>query len=228
MTYSIFEGNMDRLKNKLTRIKNKCQRYGCDFHFEEVGEEFRELEDERKHKYIARFVIVDVDGLAVINDWKFVAAVEHTENGNVIRSTGEVEVPEKYYTSQPVCEHCGINRYRKDTYIVMNVKTGEFKQVGKSCLNDFTRGMSAESAAQYTSLFNELIEGETPTEGCAYEKYYDVGRFLRYAAETVRHFGYVKYDPDDVYARTTKIRAEEYYDVDSEVFMSEEKRKRRI
>ena len=35
----------------------------------------------------------------------------------------------------------------------MNEKTKEFKQVGKSCLKDFTRGLSAESIAYYYSFF---------------------------------------------------------------------------
>ena len=138
MQYSIFEGNMERLMKKITRIKNKCLKYGCDFHFEEVGEEFRELTDERKNKYTARFVVVDVEGVAVVNGWKFIASVEHTEKGNIIRAACNIEVPERYYTSSPICEHCKSKRFRKDTYIVMNEETGEFKQVGKSCLMDFT------------------------------------------------------------------------------------------
>ena len=31
MVYTIFEGNMERLEKKLTRIFNKCKAYGCDF-----------------------------------------------------------------------------------------------------------------------------------------------------------------------------------------------------
>ena len=110
---------------KITRIKNKCLKYGCDFHFEEVGEEFRELTDERKNKYTARFVVVDVEGVAVVNGWKFIASVEHTEKGNIIRAACNIEVPERYYTSSPICEHCKSKRFRKDTYIVMNEETGE-------------------------------------------------------------------------------------------------------
>lgn len=214
MQYSIFEGNMERLMKKITRIKNKCLKYGCDFHFEEVGEEFRELTDERKNKYTARFVVVDVEGVAVVNGWKFIASVEHTEKGNIIRAACNIEVPERYYTSSPICEHCKSKRFRKDTYIVMNEETGEFKQVGKSCLMDFTHGMSAEGVAAYTALFNELIAGETPNnELPRWERYYNTHEFLQYVVETIRHFGYLKYDPEDAYARTTKSRAEEYYTV---------------
>ena len=55
MKYAIYEGNLDRLEKKLKRIFNKCKAYGCDFHYEQTGEEFRELKDEKGNKYTARF-----------------------------------------------------------------------------------------------------------------------------------------------------------------------------
>jgi len=106
MKYAIYEGNLDRLEKKLKRIFNKCKTYGCDFHYEQTGEEFRELKDEKGNKYTARFVLVEAEGTAVINDWEFVAELEHTEKGNIITGVAGIEVPERYYTTTPVCEHC--------------------------------------------------------------------------------------------------------------------------
>ena len=208
MLYEIFEGNMDRLEKKLTRIANKCKKYDCDFHYEKVGEVFREIEDENKNKYTVRFIQIEAEGTAIINNWQFIASVEHTENGNIIKKCCyDVEVPEKYYTSKPVCEHCGSNRYRKNTYLVQNLQTGEFKQVGRSCLADFTNGMSAEYVAHYISLFDALIEGEYVESGCKTKKYIEIKEALKYIAETIRHFGYVKADGN----RPTKYRARDYY-----------------
>lgn len=207
-TFAIYEGNMERLEKKIKSIRNKCNKYGCDFHYAEVGEEFRTLEDEQGRKYTARFVLVEAEGTAVVNGWKFIASVEHTEKGNIINRTCDIEVPERYYTSDPICEHCNSKRYRKDTFIVMNEETGEFKQVGKSCLKDFTRGMSAEGVAQYTALFEELIKGEAPCGGRG-ETYYPVKEFLMYVAETVKHFGFVG---TQVWGeRSTRDRAHDYY-----------------
>ena len=106
MKYAIYEGNIDRLEKKLKRISNKCKAYGCDFHYEQTGEEFRELKDEKGNKHTARFVLVEAEGTAIINDWEFIAELEHTENGNIITGVAGVEVPERYYTSKPMCEHC--------------------------------------------------------------------------------------------------------------------------
>lgn len=205
--FAIYEGNMERLEKKLTSIRNKCNKYGCDFHYAEVGEEFRTVINEEGQEYTARFVLVEAEGIAVVNGWKFIASVEHTEKGNIINKACDIEVPERYYTSEPVCEHCNSKRYRRDTYIVMNEETGEFKQVGKSCLKDFTRGMSAEGVAQYTALFEELIQGEAPCGGWG-ERYYPVKEFLEYVAETIKHFGYVRTQDS---GRSTRDRAFDYY-----------------
>jgi len=209
--YEVFEGNMERLEKKLTRISNKCKKYSCDFRYEKVGEAFRKMKDDNGKEYTARFVQIEAEGTAIINDWRFIASVEHTENGNIIKKCCyDVEVPEKYYESKPICEHCGSNRYRKNTYIVQNVQTGEFKQVGKSCLTDFTNGMSAEYVAHYISLFDTLIEGEYIEPGYRAKNYIEIGEALRYVAETTRHFGYVKTDGE----RPTKYRARDYYEAD--------------
>ena len=211
MQYRIYEGNMERLEKKLNRIAKKCKKYGNDFKYEQVGEEFAEHTDEDGNKYTVRYVLVEAEGKAVINDWKFIACVEHTNKGNIISKCGcEVEVPERYYTSESICEHCNSKRYRKDTYIVQNIETGEFKQVGKSCLKDFTCGMSAEGIASYISLFDELIQGEVIEGGYHGTRYIDVREALQYIAETIRHFGYVRSDD----TRPTKQRAREYYELE--------------
>ena len=161
MTYLIHESNMERLMKKLTTIQNKCAKYGCEFHFEELGEVFQDTKDEATGEvHTARYIEVEVSGIARIADWEFVATIEHAEPMNIIRSfRPEYEIPARFYTADTFCEHCRTRRYRKDTYIVRNTQTGEFKQVGKSCLKDFTGGLYAEQVAQYISWFDELIKG---------------------------------------------------------------------
>lgn len=208
MEYAIYEGNMGRLEKKLTHIFNKCKAYGCDFHYHQTGEVFKRLKDENGYEYTARFILVEVEGTAVMNNWEFIASVEHTKNGNIFTGVQGVKVPERFFTRNPVCEHCKSNRYRKYTYIVRNKETGEFKQVGKSCLKDFTHGMSAEAVIQYTSLFDTLIEGERPYHGCHAEHYLLKEEYLAYVAETIRHFGYIRAND----GRSTASRAMDYYE----------------
>ena len=190
-TYRILEDNMDRLQKKLTRIRTKCQKYGCDFVYREVGEEFAEVTTETGAKETHKYILVECEGTAKVNGWRFAATLEHHDNGNIVRKLiDSVEIPEKYFTCAPGCDHCNAKRHRKDTYVIYNEETQEFKQVGSSCLCDFTHGFDAEAAAAYIALFDELIKGEAPYAGCHSTSYYEVKEVLRYAFTIVNHLGY--------------------------------------
>ncbi len=198
MKYSIFEGNLERLEKKLVRIQNKCKKYGADFHYEVVGEEFKEVEvtvDGKIQKQLTRFIIVDVEGFAKVNDWEFVATVDHHENRNVIRNIIDIEIPERYWTSDCYCEHCSTVRRRKDTFLIHNTVTGEFKQVGRSCLRDFTGGYDAELVASYISMHDSLIEGEEYNpDGAFYgffNQYRDLDNVLKMSKSIIAKMGFV-------------------------------------
>lgn len=90
--YAIPEENMERLKKKLATIKKKCSQYGCEFVFNEVGEEFREVLTEDGMKQTIRFILVEAEGCAVVNGWQFVAALEHTDKGNIIKELTRCKV----------------------------------------------------------------------------------------------------------------------------------------
>lgn len=189
MTYSIHENNFSKLVERLKKIENKCSKYGLDFNFEVTGEEFKKAND-----HMERFVVVDVDGKAVIENWRFVATLEHTTEGNVIRSYAQdVEIPAYFRTCEAKCDHCNSNRYRKDTYIVQNTTTGELKQVGKSCLKDYTNGWSAEAVARYLSYFNALEEYEAGESLCGgfTKHYYSREEILLAAVELTSKIGFV-------------------------------------
>lgn len=183
---------MPRLIKKMATIEKKCVQYGCEFRFEEVGEEYRNVRLEDGTTATLRFVIVEAEGTARVNDWEFVAVIQHMDPVNLVGSYHpEYAIPEQYYTSKPICEHCNSLRNRKDTYLIRNIVTGEWKQVGKSCLKDFTNGMSAEAVARYVSWFEELIKGETP-DSDPKSHYKSTLEAISVAVEAVRRYGYKK------------------------------------
>lgn len=194
MKYTIFEGNLDRLEKKLARIEKKCKKYGADFHYEVVGEEYRKVETEDGVS-TTRFVIVDVEGFAKINDWEFVGTVDHRDNENVIRNIIDVAIPERYRTSDCYCEHCSTKRRRKNTFLIHNTQTGEFKQVGRSCLRDYTGGYDAELAASYISLHDSLIEAENHESSSPYfgffNEYHDLIKILKMSKAIITKLGFV-------------------------------------
>ena len=223
MRYSIPEFNIESLEKKIARIRNKCAKYGCEFKYERVGEHFEEhsIADERNefgevissHKEVIRFIDVEADGTARINGWRFAASLEFTDKGNIIKGNGDLEIPDRYYSCSPWCEHCKKAVDRRRSFIVFNEESGEFKQVGRSCLVDYTGGLSAESAANVESFIKEL---ETASDfrdyRGGYSDYYDVKEFMAYAAEAIRLYGYAKNDGYGIVSTTQ--RARELYEYD--------------
>ena len=136
-----------------------------------------------------------------LGDWEFVATVDHSsDTGNIFRSVSTRTVPEKYKTTKPVCDHCNINRYRRDTFIVYNTKTEEYAQVGSSCLKDFLGHPSVESYINLAKLYAQVggfvcfameYDEEKDEGGYKSRRYYDVERLAMLAARDAIVRGYV-------------------------------------
>ena len=210
--FRINEMFMTELEKKLARIQKKCEKHGCAFTFEEIGEEFETVKDkETEQEITTRFVLVKVEGTAIVNGWEFVAGIDKTANGNIIDKAPscDVEVPRKYWTSALYCEHCQQRRARKHVYLVRNTETGEFKQVGRACLAEYTHGLSAELVADIMESKRACEEAEQSWDGCChglskhYEKSEDV---LALAFGAVRSFGYAPSSEVD----STKSKVCEY------------------
>lgn len=222
MKYKIPEENFGSLEKKLTRILNKCAKYGNAFRYERIGEHFEDVTVAEETgevdwdgrpitkliKYTVKFIDIDVEGTAQLNDWQYAASLEYTPQGNIIAGVAGMEIPERYYTSEPWCEHCQTKRDRKYSYIVYNTQSGEYKQVGKSCLADFTHGLSAEYAALCESFFKELEMSQQGFSGGYGKTYYKVDEYMTCVAETIRLYGYAKRDG---YSTSTATRAEAIY-----------------
>ena len=216
-TYFIHEANLERLEKRLTTIRNKCRKHGTSFSYYLTGNvEYRDHEDANGDTVKIKYLEVAAEGKVEHGPWEFVAVLEHHSSGNVIRNYNKsLEVPERYRTCGPTCEHCNKIRSRKDTYIIFNTDTQEFKQVGTGCLKEYTQGLDAEEVARYISLFDTLIQGEAVSGSGSFERYFNIREVLMYAFETVKHFGYEKADYYERYTRTTRERTMDYLAVDT-------------
>ncbi len=72
------------------------------------------------------------------NGWVFLASLEWIETGVITRNAPGTNANVERATLRPgFCDHCGYNRKRKQTYVVLNEETGQQMQVGSTCLKDF-------------------------------------------------------------------------------------------
>lgn len=191
MQYKIYEEFFGDVEKKLKRIEKKCAKHGNPFTFNVVGTEIKEVVDEEtRNKRHYKFMVIEVEGTAKINDYECVAVLENHEFGNVIRRINtEIEIPERFLSTDNICEHCNSKRPRKELYIIHNTKTDEFKQVGSSCLMLYTNGLNAEYVASYIDGITELEEFDGFIGGGA--KYYiPVDEVIEYATEIINKIGY--------------------------------------
>ena len=215
--YLIHESNLERLEKKMATLQKKCAQSHCSFTYNVLGEEYKTYTNEDSgEEYTAKFYQVEVDGVAQYNGWRFVATLDHHDNGNVIRAYDtELTIPEKYKTCGPTCEHCNRIRTRKDTFLVYNEEKNEFKQVGKTCLQEFTNGLSAENIAFFVSIY-EAAEASYGYSGLSYNRYTSVDEFVPYAFECYKHWGYQKSAASiegdiPIGYRSTRDRASDYF-----------------
>jgi hypothetical protein len=212
--YLIPTSEIENLTKKINSIKNK----GADIVFEVGNEVVREYTPAHGPKMGIKCLEVEIEGEYKINDWTFVGTIEHGSSGNIIRSFDtslERKIPSKYRTIGQECEHCHKIRDRKDTYLVYNDKTNEFKQVGKTCLMNYTNGLNAEFCARLVDVFAYIFKLEHPEE----EKFNDelMSAFIRgqnanryIETESIKPiiFGYVKkngYIPKETISELIKI-----------------------
>lgn len=174
--YIIPTSSIEKLTKRIKHIQNK----GADITFNIEKEVIKEHKLSSGAMIAIKCTEVEVEGQYKINDWSFVGTIEHSSSGNIVRSINtslEGKIPEKYRTVGQECEHCHQIRDRKDTYLIYNEKTQEFKQVGRTCLKGYTGGLDAERCARFADIFSYLFELENPDE------YGDINGFLGGAVE---------------------------------------------
>lgn len=196
--YFIPESAIDSLETKLATIRRKCAKYGCEFSYSRIGETFKKVdiydEEGRWTKVTIKAIEVEVSGTAIAESgWRLAGKIEHLETGNVIHSFGDATIPDWYRSASPRCEHCNSDRHRKETYVLYHAENNSWKQVGSSCLKDFTGYVSAEMAAAIASVYTLLervAEDRIHIERSP--KYFEIESVMCYAIECVKHWGYHK------------------------------------
>ena len=211
MKYLIPVENIETLRKKVTSITKKAVKHGVTITFEELGEVVKEIKDERGIIQPRKYIEVEADGEAKFDGWVFVGTIEHTECGNILRSVSdEHKIPERYKEAEPFCEHCKTHRVRKDTYVVYNEETDEFKQVGKTCLKEYTKGLSVEMAALVLQWDKELEES-CFYGGTSFVKVYNVKEISKYFVETMHKFGWAS---SGSFGGSTKELGMDFYNLD--------------
>jgi len=188
---------LDKLIKKAAKLKSGEVGYSIDPNFIKKTVVVNEITGE-KAEVVYQKVTVYGDQ-PIIAGWAFVASLSNFEGvGNVVRAIPGETIPVKYQeTETTLCEHCFTKRFRKEVYVVRNVDTAEYKQVGSTCLKDFTGHNNPTTVAKYAEFLisvKELVESADDFDGAfgpSQPERFDLLRFLTEVAREVRKYGWV-------------------------------------
>lgn len=198
--YTIYANKVEEVRRKLEKIASKAEKYGCDFGYS-IGEEHAEIVTARSTDGITAYDVesftvaaVDItisgDSLICSNGWRVLAHIEHGAQGNIVTAFDCDPLPE-WYTLPAHCDHCKTNRNRNETYIVEH-ENGTRRQVGKSCLKDYT-GIFPGSAILFATVHDFLIDSGISYDTAAQaERMYSTAQVIALAVDSIAARGYVR------------------------------------
>jgi len=201
MKYPIYASKIEEIEKSLNKIQKKAEKYNVPFKWD-VSEPYAKTirvygyDNTVLHTVDVEAVdlTIEADQLVKMNGWKLRAKIEHGAEGNIVTPIGNGEVLKEWYTAPPKCDHCGVNRFRSVTFICEN-ESGELRQVGRSCLKDYT-GIDPSLAALWASV-TDLFPNGMDCSVEAWEEHkpaqmFNVRKVLALACESIERFGYRK------------------------------------
>lgn len=164
------EANYAALLDGLARLSRRAQRLSVALPVvEEVGvRDVPEIDPDTGDEIgVRRFYVVRVvSGEPVrLPGWRFAAVVEHTSDGNLLRSAPDAgDLPAHFREDKPTCDHCGVYRRRAETFVLRH-EDGRYVRVGRQCLRDFVGEDSAARMVAMASLLSAVEALVTEAEG---------------------------------------------------------------
>lgn len=163
ITYTIPECERENLTKTLEKYAKKAVRYGSCLNYSMSEAFWQDFNARDEHgEPIGSFPVevfnLDLEDSGVIKcgDFSVLAAIHHMDGGNIVNNFTE-RYDIEWTRIAPKCEHCGTNHDRKITFIVGD-KNGNTKQVGSSCLKDYS-GIDPRMTAMSKEI-TEIISKE--------------------------------------------------------------------
>ena len=115
---------------------------------------------------------IEISGVSPkLDGWQFAASIDPVAEGvNVLNKSPlfTLEIPKRFRACTQDCDHCKATRNRKNTYVLHNTDSGDWKQVGTSCLKDFLGHKDIHAITDSAAIFlafAHLVEEYSEFEG---------------------------------------------------------------
>lgn len=234
--YKVIAEDFETLDKKIKRITKKLDNYNLSYTYAIISESIEEINIYNANNQGK--VKIDTIKVKVINyefemqslklgNYELIAILDHTtknaENNNnmVYIINDKIPLPNNYYTIIGNCNHCNINRQRNKTAILNNVDTNEYKQVGITCLKEYTGIDCIDIIKGYTDIhdiINDMNKLDIPYEKLDnYKQYKNTIDYLANCIYFISTKGYVKDDTkNNAWDYKNKVD-KKYYDIANDI-----------
>lgn len=204
------ERNVAKLNKKA--IKLECPKVQIDF---SEPREIEKTDDITGIKHIEYVLDATLNyEIPIINGWELICRYDaySGENGIVVFSSKvpDKEIPTQYQDKKEIhCDHCGIIRFRNHSMLMHHIETGEYKEVGSSCVKDFF-GHDPKGFMMFATYnWNELFAGDDSEDyeynGVGYHKGLDsLLEVLTMTAACIAKYGWISRKSADEYSTEFK------------------------
>ena len=146
ITEKVLKWKLGQLYEEIKKLNKKAKKMGIREMTLELGEETtHKIKDPISGRTVGIIVYVEATidyEIPIIDGWELISTFDifqAKDKSVVMTSTvpGK-ELPKEYLNKTEIhCDHCGHNRFRTHSMLMRHIETGEYKEVGSSCVKDF-------------------------------------------------------------------------------------------
>jgi hypothetical protein len=138
-TFRIDSWALDRAKENLAKLTKRADKLGVPAATMTVSPliEVTHKDELTGYTKVKAYYDITVSVAPVkLAGWTLVAALDHIEDGVIVRVVPDMLLPARYQTAKANCDHCKHDRRRTTTFVLLH-EDGRYAQVGSTCLHDF-------------------------------------------------------------------------------------------
>ena len=213
--YKCFKSDFEDLTKRINRITKKLTTHNKKWTFEVITETIEEVSviDYRNIDNVPMWqfkpknkgkIAVDVISYTFemeslkLGEYEVIAVLEHNaiqdSQENLIHVIKEgITIPLQYRTVKSICEHCNSDRQRNKTVLLQD-NTGTIKQVGTTCIKEYTGIDGTDIINNYMDIHNICItEVNVDYDKIGnYPKYTSTLNYLAACIQLITESGYSK------------------------------------
>lgn len=213
-TVHIDKSRVSYLKAKIEKLNKKARKLGCREMVLNIGTEETVTYVLRNGRTVTELsendvpVIVNVSveatldyEIPIIDGWELICTFdimpvpEKNEHVVFTSKVPDKTLPADYLNKTEIhCDHCGINRFRNHSILLRNLESGEYKEVGSTCVKDFfghnPKGALFMAQFKFDKVLSELDE-YCNNQGYRMYAAYPITTYLEMAAACIRKYGWV-------------------------------------